>query len=46
MIVLAIAVPESWQIRLFTAIWPLASIVISHFMLPIVLNPNLMRFSW
>jgi hypothetical protein len=39
-------VPFSWRIELFTAIWPLAIIVTSHLLLPIVLNPGLMLFTW
>jgi hypothetical protein len=38
--------PWNWQIRQFFAIWPLGVVIISHFMLPIVLNPNLMLFTW
>ncbi|RDW84881.1 hypothetical protein BP6252_02471 [Coleophoma cylindrospora] len=40
------AFPELWQIRTFNAIYPLCSIVFSHFMLPIALNPALMMFTW
>ena len=39
-------VPYDWQITFFTPIWPLASIVSSHFLLPVILNPGLMRFTW
>ena len=39
-------VPYDWRIDFFTAIWPLATIVASHFLLPIVLNPGLMLFTW
>lgn len=39
-------VPWDWQIRLFTAIWPLGSVVVSHFLLPLALNPGLMHFSF
>ena len=39
-------VPVSWQIKDFVAILPLATISASHFLLPIVLNPGLMRFSY
>ena len=46
MIVLAHFVPPLWRIDLFIAIWPLGSIVFSHFFLPIALNPNLMLFTW
>lgn len=46
MIVMAHAVPEVWQIRSFIAIWPLATLVFGHFMLPIALNPGLMKFTF
>lgn len=39
-------VPHDWRINFFTAIWPLATIVASHLLLPIVLNPGLMLFTW
>jgi hypothetical protein len=39
-------VQEDWRIRLITACWPMGSIVVTHALLPIVLNPQLMRFSW
>lgn len=46
MVVLALYVPEQWRIGFFTPIWPLGSVVVCHFLLPIALNPNLMRFTW
>lgn len=46
MIVMAYVVPEDWQIRLLTAVFPLAMVVVNHFLLPIVLNPQLMTFTW
>ncbi|THX03796.1 hypothetical protein D6D13_07479 [Aureobasidium pullulans] len=46
MVVCAVALPYDWQITKFFAIWPLATIIVSHFALPIVLNPNLMLFTW
>ena len=46
MIYFATAAPPFWRINFFTAIWPLATIIFSHFMLPIVLNPSLMLFTW
>lgn len=46
MIVMAQFVPYFWKIDLFISIWPLATIVFGHFFLPIVLNPNLMLFTW
>lgn len=46
MIVLAVAVPPFWRIDLLIAIWPLCTLIFSHFFLPIALNPNLMLFTW
>jgi membrane glycosyltransferase len=46
MVALAKWVPEMWRITLFTPIWPLASLIVSSFLLPVVLNPNLMLFTW
>lgn len=38
--------PEEWQIRLLVAIWPMGALVVNHFLLPILLNPQLMRLTW
>lgn len=38
--------PPFWRIDFFTAIWPLATVVLSHFLLPIVLNPGLMLLTF
>lgn len=46
MIYLAVAAPFSWRIGFFTAIWPLATVIGSHILLPIALNPSLMLFTW
>lgn len=46
MIYLSIGRDDSWRIHFFTAIWPLSTIVVSHFLLPFVLNPSLMLFTW
>ncbi|KAF2186273.1 hypothetical protein K469DRAFT_573231 [Zopfia rhizophila CBS 207.26] len=46
MIAFAIVVPPMWRITFFTPIWPLGSVILSHLLLPIVLNPNLMLFTW
>ncbi|MCJ1251403.1 hypothetical protein MMC30_008636 [Trapelia coarctata] len=48
MIVLATckSVPPDWQITDFVAILPMATVTVSHMLLPIVLNPALMTFSW
>jgi hypothetical protein len=39
-------VPYHWRIEFFTPVWPLATIVTSHLLLPIALNPGLMLFTW
>jgi len=39
-------VPPLWRIGFFTAVWPMAVVIVCHFLLPIVLNPNLMLFTW
>lgn len=48
MIVLAVApiVPYGWRITDFVAILPMATVAVSHMLLPIALNPALMTFSW
>jgi hypothetical protein len=48
MIVLATAsfVPPDWQIKDFVAILPMATVTVSHLLLPIALNPALMTFSF
>ncbi|KAI4205228.1 MAG: hypothetical protein LQ350_000550 [Teloschistes chrysophthalmus] len=46
MVYLSVAAPAFWTINFFTAIWPLTTIVLSHFLLPIVLNPSLMLFTF
>ncbi|KAF1982641.1 hypothetical protein K402DRAFT_339995 [Aulographum hederae CBS 113979] len=44
--VMAQVVPWQWRIDLLIAIFPLSTVVASHFLLPIALNPNLMLFTW
>lgn len=39
-------VPYYWQITSFTAIFPLAILVGFHFLMPLVLNPGLMQFTF
>lgn len=39
-------IPYDWQIKDFVAILPMATVAGSHLLLPIVLNPGLMTFSW
>ncbi|KAL2071672.1 hypothetical protein VTL71DRAFT_12907 [Oculimacula yallundae] len=46
MIVCAEVVPWDWQIKDFVPIFPLCTVVVSHFLLPIALNPALMTFTW
>lgn len=46
MIAGATAVPWQWRVTSFIAIYPLASVVASHFLLPVALNPALMMFTW
>lgn len=46
MAVLATVAPYFWRIDTFIAIYPLATIVVGHFFLPVVLNPGLMRFTY
>ncbi|KAF2769078.1 hypothetical protein EJ03DRAFT_343541 [Teratosphaeria nubilosa] len=45
-ICLATVVPPLWRIDLLIAIYPLGSIIVGHFLLPIALNPGLMRFTF
>lgn len=46
MVALATVVPDMWKITVFTAVFPMSCLIIGHFLLPIVLNPNLMLFTW
>ncbi|MCJ1309766.1 hypothetical protein MMC25_003427 [Agyrium rufum] len=46
MIYLAKFAPLFWRINIFTAIFPLAAVVVTHVALPIALNPSLMLFTW
>lgn len=48
MVVMAVApfVPWDWRITDFVAILPMATVALSHILLPIALNPALMTFSW
>lgn len=39
-------VPVFWRIDTFIAIFPLSMVIAGHFLLPILLNPGLMRFTW
>lgn len=40
------AFPLQWKIDYFFSIYPLASVVVGHFALPVLLNPALMMFTW
>ncbi|KAF8865138.1 hypothetical protein BDZ45DRAFT_684657 [Acephala macrosclerotiorum] len=46
MIVGAVALPWEWRITNFVPIYPLCTVVVSHFFLPVALNPALMMFTW
>ncbi|KAL5375712.1 hypothetical protein PMIN02_011978 [Paraphaeosphaeria minitans] len=46
MLFCAYGLDEMWRIRFFTPVYPLACVVVSHALVPVVLNPNLMRFTW
>ncbi|EXJ65575.1 hypothetical protein A1O7_01916 [Cladophialophora yegresii CBS 114405] len=39
-------IPYDWVIKDFIAILPMSTVIVSHLLLPIVLNPALMTFSW
>lgn len=41
-----VAFPYLWRIDEVIAIFPLACIIFSHFLLPVLLNPALMKFTW
>ncbi|OLN86512.1 Glucans biosynthesis glucosyltransferase H [Colletotrichum chlorophyti] len=38
--------PIDWQIRTFASIFPMVVCIISHFILPVFLNPALMKFTF
>ena len=46
MVACADFLPPLWRIDLFISIFPLCSIVAGHLLLPIALNPGLMKFTW
>lgn len=46
MIAFAFLVPKAWQVRDFVSVFPLSVVIASHFLLPVVLNPGLMRLRW
>lgn len=46
MLVCRFALPEDWQIKTLVACWPIGTVILNHFLLPLVLNPQLMTFFW
>jgi hypothetical protein len=46
MLVCRFVIQEDWQIRTLIACWPMGTVIVSHFLLPLVLNPQLMTFFW
>lgn len=46
MIYLGCFAPHGWEIKLFTATVPMATIIISHCLFPFALNPSLMVFNY
>jgi hypothetical protein len=38
--------PPLWRINTLVAIYPLSTLVAGHMLLPVVLNPALMMFTW
>ncbi|EPE05345.1 glycosyl transferase family 2 [Ophiostoma piceae UAMH 11346] len=42
----AYAFPYLWRIKQLIAIFPLTCIIVNHFLLPVLLNPALMKFTW
>jgi hypothetical protein len=46
MVVCAYWIQHDWRIRLLIACWPMGTMIVTHALLPIVLNPQLMTFTW
>jgi len=46
MLVCAYAIEQDWQIRSLVACWPMGTVIVNHFLLPIVLNSPLITFTW
>jgi hypothetical protein len=38
--------PDQWKITSFWSIYPVGTVIVSHFCLPVFLNPALMMFTW
>lgn len=46
MVYLGFFAPRGWEIRGVTAVFPLAYMVGSHALIPFLLNPSIMAFSY
>ena len=46
MITMAFALDKEYRITMLIAVWPMGTVVVNHFLLPLVLNPQLMTFTW
>lgn len=46
MIAMRYVLEEDWQIKHLVAIYPMSTVVVTHALLPVVLNPQLMTFTW
>ncbi|KAH7412026.1 glycosyl transferase family group 2-domain-containing protein [Phaeosphaeria sp. MPI-PUGE-AT-0046c] len=46
MVCCAYVINEEWRIKVFIAVWPMGLVIVNHVLLPIVLNPQLMTFTW
>lgn len=46
MVAMRFFVPAQWQIDDFSTYWPFGVVVVSHALVPIALNPNLMLFTF
>ncbi|KAI9670489.1 MAG: hypothetical protein M1817_004356 [Caeruleum heppii] len=46
MVAFSCFVPDQWRIQEFVAIYPFALVVVTHFLLPVCLNPGLMMLRW
>ncbi|RMZ67590.1 glycosyl transferase family 2 [Pyrenophora seminiperda CCB06] len=46
MVTLAYALDKEYRITMLIAVWPMGTLVVNHFLLPLVLNPQLMTFTW
>ncbi|CAA9962682.1 glycosyl transferase family 2 protein [Pyrenophora teres f. maculata] len=46
MLALAFALDKEYRITTLIAVWPMGTVIVNHFLLPLVLNPQLMTFTW